>query len=124
MSTIAASQRIKGLKSQLQKAQGDVDALMAQIKALQKEHSQKVNQTNTLRQQIQSAENDGKLKVSEHAILRYLERVKGIDLDLVQLEILSPKVMAMVEKLGQNGSYPSDGFQVVMKDGTVITVKT
>lgn len=61
------------------------------------------------------------LSVSDHAILRYQERVEVIDPSLVPDKILTPQLRKMVETLG-NGTFPVDGFQVVVQGNTVITV--
>ena len=61
--------------------------------------------------------------VSEHAILRYLERVKGINIDDVRAEILPESVKATVCELG-NGQYPVGNFKIRVRDGVVITVIT
>ena len=67
-------------------------------------------------------ENKETLKVSEHAILRYLERVKVYNIEEIEKIILSDSVKGLVEKLGGNGTYPNEGFSVVMKNHTVTTI--
>jgi hypothetical protein len=66
------------------------------------------------------SKNDG-LIVSEHAILRYLERVVGIDLEQIKSKIISEKTQTMIETLG-NGTYPSEGFKIKVVDNVVVTV--
>ena len=61
-------------------------------------------------------------RVSEHAVLRYLERVKGYNIAEVEHAILTPKVLKMIETLGGTGKFPGDGFTIVMKDYTVTTI--
>lgn len=59
--------------------------------------------------------------VSEHAIIRWLERVKGVDLDAIRAEILSPLVRAAI-KAGAS-SVIIDGHRCpVAQDGTITTV--
>lgn len=62
----------------------------------------------------------GDLKVSEHAILRYIERVLGIDLKEIEKNILNC-VPDSQEVLG-NGTYPCGEYKVVVKENTVVTI--
>jgi len=64
-----------------------------------------------------------RLGISEHALLRYFERVKGFDLKEIKCEILSDPVVALVDKLGPSGSFPnSNGYRVVIKNNVVVTI--
>lgn len=61
--------------------------------------------------------------ITEHAILRYLERVKGLDLDQVKKEMVPELVTTQIRALG-NGEYPVGTHTVKVKDNTVITILT
>ncbi len=68
---------------------------------------------------------DGPLVVSEHAILRYLERVKGLDIEAVKAEIVPPGTEDLVRKLeGVDGLYPAGEHKIRVKENTVVTVVT
>jgi hypothetical protein len=112
----------KQLKSQLNIMLADADALKIEAANKRREYNQKLQAIDKLKNEMAKLNNNEKLKVSEHAIVRYFERVKGFDIEQVEKEILSEKVLGLVDKLGGNGSYPSDGFSVVMKNYTVTTV--
>jgi len=62
--------------------------------------------------------------VSEHAIVRYMERVMGVDIQEIRDKILSDKFVKMVKELG-NANYPIDGTtkKAVVKDNIVITIR-
>ena len=65
------------------------------------------------------------IKVTDHAILRYLERSSGLDFQQTKQRILTPRLVAAIQKLG-NGEIPlSDGSNMiaVVKNNTVITIK-
>jgi hypothetical protein len=64
-----------------------------------------------------------RIVVSEHAILRYLERVRGIDLDDIKKEILPEHVEAQVRTLG-NGTYPVGQTHKARVQNNVITTVT
>jgi chromosome segregation ATPase len=57
------------------------------------------------------------LQVSDHAVVRYLERKLNLDMNVIRKEILSEDLIASVEKLG-DGTY---GGRVV-RDKCVVTV--
>ncbi len=64
------------------------------------------------------------LIVSEHAILRYCERVKQMDIDAIVNDILTPQLVTAEKALG-NGKFPSGtGFKVVVRNKVVVTVET
>lgn len=121
---VEVAAKVKGLRTQLQKMTGEADAMLADISARQKERSQKVLAIARLKAEIDACESLKELIVSEHAIVRFMERVMGLDTDAVRDQILCTKVRDLVDKLGGTGTYPADGFQVVMKNGAVVTVKT
>ncbi|MBL4766301.1 MAG: hypothetical protein JKY94_01010 [Rhodobacteraceae bacterium] len=58
--------------------------------------------------------------VSDHAVLRYLERIKGVDIDAVREAILtdSVKVVATVGR----GRVKTEKFVAIVREGTVVTV--
>ena len=67
---------------------------------------------------------DMKVSVSDHAIVRYLERVKGMDIKAIRKEILPKHMSKAVSQLG-NGFYPvGDTHRVRVKGGVVVTVLT
>lgn len=68
-------------------------------------------------------EDTGTMIVSDHAIVRYLERVACIPRSSIEREILSPELEDVVKQLG-DGTYPVNGFRVVVEDNTVVTILT
>lgn len=79
--------------------------------------------------EIEALKNQGGVVVvSEHAILRHLERVSGLDIEDVKRMVLPLEVERQVLKMG-DGKYPVfEGGKlthtVVVKDGHVVTVLT
>jgi len=56
-------------------------------------------------------------------MLRYIERVMGIDLSLIEKKIKT-EIQSIYEKMG-DGMYPiGDGNKVKIKDGNIITILT
>lgn len=56
--------------------------------------------------------------VTDHAVLRYLERVQGFDIEAVRRAIALKCKGATVAR-----SVLSDGFSYMIKNGTVVTIR-
>jgi hypothetical protein len=57
--------------------------------------------------------------VTDHAVLRYLERVKGIDIEAVRLEV--GHVVDRAVEMGA-GAAIVDGVRYVLNERTIVTV--
>lgn len=65
-----------------------------------------------------------KIHVTDHAIIRYFERVLGLDLTDIRKELSSAKINKMYSTLG-DGKYPleqGNGARAVVVDNTVVSV--
>lgn len=58
------------------------------------------------------------LVVTEHAIVRYMQRVYDIDLEQIKREILGTEKELKLP----NGTYPVNGHKIRVKNGAVVTV--
>lgn len=69
-----------------------------------------------------SSVNDIEPMVSDRAVVRYLERVVGVDVEALRREILHLNERVAVGELG-DGKYPlGNGFRAVVKNNVVVTV--
>jgi len=59
--------------------------------------------------------------VTDHAIVRYLERVYGIDMDVIRAEIVTP-VVQIAEGFGCGTVIGKHGCRVMIQDGVVTSV--
>ncbi len=66
------------------------------------------------------------IKISDHALVRYLERVKGENFDEIRKEIVPEKVLDAIRTLGGKGEYPVQigeiEYMVRVDNHTVITL--
>ena len=94
-----------------------VDALSVQIDAERKKLS-------TLGREYTYLVNSSNIKVSDHALIRYLERVKGMDLDAIRAEIIDEEIERQVSILGGHGAYlnQDQSYRVRIQDNTAVTV--
>lgn len=59
--------------------------------------------------------------ISDHAVLRYLERVKGVDVERLRSEMNTPN-LAVADAFGAPVLIGRDGERLVIRDGVVVTV--
>lgn len=113
----------------LKSLQTQYNNLEAQLKVKRQEFenakeiiSKLQSQRDKVRNEIMNIENSDEIVISEHAIIRYLERVKQFDISAIKKDILSDEVVSMVKTLGRTGKYPNGNFRLVIKNGIVTTV--
>ncbi len=116
---------LKQYNTQLSKIEADISVLKSELKIKNEELDSKKRSLKNLHLKIQELKTSKKLIISEHALLRYFERVLGFNLEDIQGKILTDSVSSLIEKLGTNsGQYPvkEGGFSIVIKDRTVVTI--
>lgn len=61
--------------------------------------------------------------ISDHALVRYLERVKGVDMDAIRKEILTPSVQSIID-FSNNSlvKIKRDDHAVIVNNNTIVTV--
>lgn len=114
---------LKGLQTQLAKMEAKIEGLKTEISSAQKELNLLQKEKKSLQERIRHLSGDGKLIVSEHAILRWLERKHGVDLKGIEREILNDEVLRITDTLGGNGEFPNGDMVLIIKQNVVITVK-
>lgn len=117
---------LKSLQTQLQKLEGEYGSLQLQQNQLNNSIQFKKKQIKETENKIKELKNQTKkeLIVSEHALIRYFERVEGININEIIQKISTDKLKTMVNTLG-NGTFPIDGnFSVKVHNNVIITVIT
>lgn len=112
----AAKQKLSNLETQLMTLKQHLSAINQQYTKLLDEKKTVLNQVKRL-----EAENT-EIKVTDHALVRYLERVKGFDIEAVRNEILSEETIGLIREFDGNGTFPCNGYRVVLVDNSVVTV--
>lgn len=117
---------LKSLNTKISNKEVELKAIQEQIKNLEASRNgiqKEVAKLKDQRTRIE-AQNQG-VTLSEHALLRFLERVEGIDLVAVSQKILPESVIKTVEQLG-DGRYPVGSpvqYYLVIKNNKVVTVE-
>lgn len=107
------------------------DKLTAELEAKRAEKQVVDNDFNKIRQQVANVDRQiAELKalaadnsapvVTEHALLRYLERAKGVDLEATRAEILEGRIEAI--KTCGTCKIVANGVTLVVKDRAVVSV--
>lgn len=119
--SIKKSQELKQLQSRKSKLEVKIKDLSITAKESQRDYSKAMGQLKAVEQEIKGFA-DVEVVVSEHALLRYMERVMGFDLEMVRSAILNPDNLMMIQKLG-SGRYPlPGGGRIVVKDNVIVSI--
>lgn len=64
---------------------------------------------------------ESELVITNHALVRFAERVLKLDISAIKKQILSDEVLRLHKELG-NGKFPNDNFHVVIENNIVKTI--
>lgn len=119
---------LKQYTTQLKKIDAEIEGLKLESSRISKEMAQKYKTKEDLLKKIDSLSKSDKIVISEHAVLRYCERVLGLNLDEISKQILNEDVLQLVTRLDYgNGEYPSKNnegskFKIVLKNNVIVTI--
>jgi len=116
-------QSLKTLQRNKKELKEDLYNLNREVNQLNKRIKEKMDKLDRVDDLIHQQTQD--IKVSEHAVLRYVERVLKVDTDAIRNALLPDKVKEQALRLG-SGTYPiSNGIlKIVIKDNVVTTCLT
>lgn len=109
---------------QLQRKQNELNA---KREALREEISQKSKEETNLSRELKTLQEQLKFPanpvVTEHALLRYFERVLTHNLDTIRESIVTPELKEQIIELG-SGKFPHpNGYTLVVKNGYIVTIE-
>lgn len=119
--------KIKDEEADKRKLNEEISIKKSEIRDLVAEVNEKDRNMSLALQEIKKIESrinkntNVKMVISEHAMLRFIEREIGIDMSELQERILPEKNMKAISSLG-NGEFPIGDHKVVVKNNTVVTV--
>ena len=105
-----ARKRFKDQELKIDVLHVQMDAARKKLSDLGREYSNLVSASN--------------IKVSDHALIRYLERVKGMDIEAIREEIIDDEIERQISILGGHGAYlnKDQSYRVRIQDNTAVTV--
>lgn len=116
------SSRIKAIQVQIAKIEEDIKRYNNEISDIQMNITTKQQQIKNYKAELtklQTASSD--IIISEHAIVRYVERVLKIDMEKLHKEIISDEFKKRIITLG-NGTYPHNNHFIKVVDNVIVTV--
>lgn len=129
-------QTLKSLNSQLQAAEMSLKLSKAAFDEVSREYNAAKQRLESVQRRVDKIKADIQaIKttataapiVTEHAMMRFVQRVLGITNDELVARIVPPDTMALIKQI-QSGKIPVNDpmvpFRLVVKNGVVITVET
>lgn len=109
--------QLKELEFELQKIKTD------KLKA-EREYQKTLDKVLDIRKHIDELEKVAKatIRVTDHAVVRYLERFQGIDVNSVKQSIIDKVDLDSLKVLGGSGRIKIDNMKIVVDNYTVLTV--
>lgn len=125
MSALTDSEQLKALQVRATKAGQEVNAIRTEMQDVNRRLSEAKARLDAINAEIAKLrENASEPIVSEHAMLRYCERVLGIDMSEVRAKILSPRNVATINFV-RTGKVPGgDGMTLIVRDRSVVSIIT
>ena len=123
--TARSSQELKQLQTRLSREQVKANNIRDEIAEQEKMLGLVNRRIKSLKSQIDALKSPekGDLMVSEHAIVRYLERAMGFNIKDLENHIVDQDTRLMIKKMG-SGNYPiQEGLKAVVKNNVVVTVR-
>lgn len=112
---------LKSLQGQRDKTRQIINTYEEDIKKKNLELKEKKIELNEIMTAIKNIENNNDVVISEHAILRYLERVKGFNLEDIKNEMLDARTRQSLKVVPVN-KIKRDGYNLIIKNKVIITV--
>jgi hypothetical protein len=127
MENIDKTARLAALRQQLVEEEMNLQAAKEAAAKAQRGASRSDKLIAMIRRQIEAVEKaapmPGMPAVSDHAVVRYLERAHGLNIDGVKAEMLDARTCASIQFLnGAHAKINANGLIYVVEHGTVITV--
>lgn len=106
-------EKIQAKRQLIQKYSAQKEFYTAEIIRIQGELKQLENDLAQLSKKSTS------MKISDHGLVRWLERAKGIDMDMFRDELLKT-----LPNYLPDGEHTLQGIKMIVKDNTIITIMT
>lgn len=115
---------LKHIQKLLNQAVSSMKCLEEDRRAVEIKIGQQKSIIESLKAKIAAFDRPDKLVISEHAILRFLERVYKMDIEAWKKEIVPQSTLETVLAFKGNGLFTvGDTHKIVVRNGIVLTVK-
>ena len=118
---MAKANDLKALQIKEKNLDSEKLVMLQQMATLQESINKIGQKQNAIKKQIENLTKD--FTVSEHALLRYIEKTYNINLNDISNNILKNESLEKYDLFG-NGEYPiAKGMKAVIKDKVIVTIK-
>ncbi len=102
----------------------EVNNLLEQKKELDRLYADRKKELERVKDEIKKLSDSlpKSVTISDHAMLRYLERVKNVNLQEIEKEILTDSIIQSITQLNTCRLITKAGYKLVVKNRNVITV--
>jgi len=114
------SQRLKHLQVRKQQIRQELDDLTKALRDMQDQIQRRMNTLHEIEKQIEDSMHEP--VVSEHATLRYVDRILKIDLGKIQEDILSEENKKVINEVSSCKIPFKNDYLLIVKNKTVITI--
>lgn len=92
---------------------------------LEQRYKQKFHELSKLQNQMDNIRRSRKLPLTDHALVRYMERILNINPEDVHKKIVTPQLVQYHTTLG-DGTFPIgvSNIRAVIKNGIIVTILT
>lgn len=116
------SKRIKSLESQLKSLRREANELRKLATEANLKVTNKNKEIEKTERDLKNLKNSSSLSVSDHALLRYIERAYGINVPELSREISEHPNMKLISVLGECKVPIDHGCRAIVKNNTVVTI--
>ena len=109
---------LKQLQTREAKLLAEVESLKLEEEETKKKRVEAANKLKTIKDKLKEQK---EIVISEHAMLRYIERELNIDLNEIKERILTDRLINSIQTCG-NGKYPIGNAKAVVKNNIIVTI--
>lgn len=123
MATVIEHSRLKEYQGRLEKLKAEQAVILMRRKEVLNDEKEINKKINYIKQEIKGL-TDGGLTMSEHAILRYIERVEVVHPNEVYDRVVTEELKKLYSILG-NAEFPlgDSGHSCIVKNGVIVSIK-
>lgn len=118
--------QLKSLREQKSRIKDQIVAEQQKLSEAKKEVSRLTKKQNEVQQKIGNILRKGEtLELTDHAIVRYLERVEKRNIEQIKNNIITEYFLRLFNELdGNSGEYPNgNGLKIVVRNRRIVTIK-
>ena len=102
-----------------------IEEELAILKATQSVQTKRITALNLERKQLIKSIEDKKVQpisITDHALVRYIERIYGLDTEKLRKEILNQELQELAKTLGGSGKYTFNNITFVLDNYKIVTI--